>query len=243
MKKTIALLLTLLLLPVLPFARAEDSVSPYGVLLKMMDGRSWTITAAVTGAEAEEGIIPFRTASLQLRPDADGAILCEGFLNGEVVLTARMTAEGFAYDCAMIAEKPQAWTWAEMPPEASLEEKENGFRLSLRLNGLDYEHITVSVDLSGSWPDGYEGEFGYTLMKGSGEIYGLWDVFSSADGETSTELIISLISETCLAGEGTETAETGENGAVTVTRTESVTVLNDGEEAGAATLTRTVTVE
>lgn len=243
MKKTIALLLTLLLLPVLPFACAEDSVSPYGVLLKMMDGRSWTMTAAVTGADTEEGAVPFETASLKLWQDGDGAILCEGILNGETVLTARMTAEGFAYDCGMIAEKPQAWTWAEMPPDASLKEKEDGFSLSLRLNGLDYEHVTVTIDLSGSWPDGYEGEFGYTLMKGSGEICGLWDVFSCSGGETETELIISLISETCLAGEGTETAETGEAGAVTVTRSENVTVTVNDNEAGTAILTRTVTVE
>ena len=200
------------------------------------------MTAAVTDADTEPGVIPFETASLRLWQEED-AILCEGELNGAPVLTARMTAEGFAYECAMIADGPQAWTWAEMPPSASLEAKEDGFSLSLRLNGLDYEHITISIDLSGSWPDGYEGEFGYTLMKGSGEIYGLWDVFSAREGETETELIISLISETTLAGEGAETVQTGEDGALTVTRIERVTVLADGDEAGTATLTRTVTVE
>lgn len=242
MKKAFALLLTLSLLLTLPAALAEAE-SPYNVLLRMLDGRSWTMTAAITDAEAEEGAIPFETASLKLFQDEDGAILCEGTLNGKAVLTARMTKEGFAYDCAMIADQPQSWTWAQMPPSASLEEKEDGFSLSLRLNGLDYEHITISIDLSGSWPEGYEGEFGYTLMKGSGEIYGLWDVFSAAAGETGTELIISLISETCLAGEGTETVETGENGVRTITRVESVTVLVDDNEAGTATLTRTITIE
>ena len=241
MKKAFALLLTLSLLLALPGVRAEAE-SPYDVLLRLLDGRSWTMTAAVTDAETEEGVIPFETASLKLWQDGD-AILCEGALNGAPVLTARMTAEGFAYDCAMIADGPQAWTWAEMPPSASLEEKEGGFSLSLRLNGLDYEHITISIDLSGTYPGDYEGEFGYTLMKGSGEIYGLWDVFSAQAGETATELIISLISETCLTGEGAETVETGDSGAVTVTRTETVTVLDDGNEAGTATLTRTVTCE
>ncbi len=242
MKKTLALLLTLTLLLAVPFAQAEDAASPYDALLQMMDGRSWTMTAAVTDVEMEEGTIPFETASLKLWQEED-AILCEGTLNGAPVLTARMTAEGFAYECAMIADGSQAWTWAEMPPSAALKTAEDGFSLSLRLNGLDYEHITISIDLSGSWPEGYEGEFGYTLMKGSGEIYGLWDVFSAEAGETETELIISLISETCLAGEGTETVQAGEDGAVTVTRVESVTVLVDDNEAGTATLTRTITVE
>jgi hypothetical protein len=241
MKKVFALLLTLALLT-LPaaLAAAED---PYDVLLRMLDGRSWTLTAAVTDAEAEEGVIPFETASLKLWQDADGAILCEGSLNGHTALTARMSREGFAYDCAMIADQPQSWTWEQMPPSASLEEKDDGFSLSLRLNGVDYGHITISIDLGGSWPEGYEGEFGYTLMKGSGEIYGLWDVFSAEAGETETELIISLISETCLSGGGTETVEAGGDGAVTVTRVESVTVLVDDNEAGTATLTRTITVE
>ena len=240
MKKVFALLLTLALLT-LPaaLAAAED---PYDVLLRMLDGRSWILTAAVTDAEAEEGVIPFETASLKLWQDADGAILCEGSLNGHTALTARMTREGFAYDCAMIADQPQSWTWEQMPPSASLEEKDDGFSLSLRLNGVDYEHITISIDLGGSWPEGYEGEFGYTLMKGSGEIYGLWDVFSADAGETETELIISLVRETCLTGEGTETVETAEDGAVTVTRVERVDVLDDGSEAGTATLTRTITV-
>ncbi len=241
MKKTLALLLSLALLLALPFARAEEAASPYDVLRQMLDGRSWTMTAAVTDVEAEEGAIPFETASLKLWQDED-AILCEGTLNGGIVLTARMTAGSFAYECAMIADGPQAWTWAEMPPSAALKTAEDGFSLSLRLNGLDYEHITISIDLSGSWPEGYEGEFGYTLMKGSGEIYGLWDVFSSEEGGTATELIISLVNETCLTGEGTETVETGDHG-VTVTRVETVSVLVDDVEAGTATMTRTVTCE
>ncbi len=241
MKKIWTLLLTLSLLLTLPAALAEDA-SPYDVLLRMLDGHSWTMTAAVTDAEVEEGVIPFETASLRLWQDADSAILCEGTLNGSTVLTARMTAEGFSYECAMIADGPQAWTWQQMPPSASLKAEDDGFSLSLRLNGLNYEHITISIDLSGSWPDGYDGEFGYTLMKGSGEIYGLWDVFSSQEGETETEVIISLINETCLTGEGTETVETGDHGK-TVTRVERVTVLENDSEAGEATLTRTVTVE
>ncbi len=241
MKKMLALL-TLILLLTVPFAQAEDAVSPYSVLQKMMDGRSWTMTAAITDAEVEDGAIPFESASLKLWQDEEGTIRCEGILNGSPVLIARMTAEGFAYECAMIADGPQAWTWAEMPPSADLKAREDGFSLSLRLNGLDYEHITLSIDLSGSWPAGYEGEFGYTLMKGSGEIYGLWDVFSAEAGETGTELIISLINETSLTGEGTETVETDRQG-VTVTRVETVSVLVDDVEAGTATLTRTVTCE
>ncbi|MBR6954104.1 MAG: hypothetical protein IKH77_03550 [Clostridia bacterium] len=241
MRKMLALLLTLALLLALSPARAEEAPSPYSVIRQMLDGRSWTMTAAVTDVQAEAGAIPFETAALRLWEEAD-AILCEGTLNGGAVLTARMTAEGFAYECAMIADGPQAWTWAEMPPSASLETAEDGFSLSLRLNGLDYEHITISIDLDGSWPEGYEGEFGYTLMKGSGEIYGLWDVFSAQAGETGTELIISLVNETCLTGEGVQTVETGVQG-MTVTRVENVAVLVDDVEAGTATLTRTVTWE
>ncbi len=241
MKKVFALLLTLTLLAVLPFAQAANA-SPYDTLTALMDGHNWTFTAAVTDAELTEDAIPFTATSLSLILADDGAIEITGVIDGETVLSARMTEKDFTFECSLIGAESRTWTWAEEPSTASYSVKD-GIQLNMRINSPQYDHLTISLDMDGEFPGSCTGEIGFTLMKGSGEIYGLWDVFSAEDGETTTEFILSLVHELSLTGEGAEETVTAENGAVTVTRVETCEVSQDGNEAGTVTLTRTVTVD
>ncbi len=241
MKKIFALLLTAALLYA-PGALAEED-SLYAALLDLMDGHSWTVTLEVTDAALEEAELPFETASLSLRAEED-TVLIEGNLDGENALNAAVTSEGFSYECACIIDGPQQWTWDEIPSMLRMEKKDDGsWSLTGRIMGVQHENVQISLEMDGGYPGDYEGELGVTLMMSSGEIYGLWDLFRAEGGESSTEFLISLSHELCLTGEGTETYETAENGHVTVTRSETCDVTQDGNEAGSLTLKRTVTME
>ena len=242
MKKNLVLMLALMMLSI-PFAQAAE-LTPYDALVSLLDGHSCALNVRVEDAEVgeEEGVLPFTTAALALE-NGSGGIRILGSLDGEQVLEAFMDAAGFRFECGLITEGTQSWTWSELPPTVTLEQKpEGGCSLIIRATGSQHELINVSLDLSMEDVDHFEGEFGFTLLMASGEIYSLWDVFTASEGSTTTEAVIGLQHDISFIGEGDQTAETAEDGVLTVTRTEECEITVDDDEAGTATLVQVLTI-
>ena len=240
MKKILVLMLALMMLSI-PFAQAAE-LTPYDALNTMLDGHSCTLDVRVEAPDVEEGVLPFTTAALALENGSNG-IRILGTLDGEQVLEAYMDAAGFRFECSLICEGPQSWTWAELPPTVTLEEKPEGGRsLIIRATGSQHELINVSLDLSMEDADHCEGEFGFTLLMAGGEIYSLWDVFTASEGSAATEAVIGLQHDISFIGEGNQTTETAEDGVLTVTRTEECEITVDDDEAGTATLVQVLTI-
>ncbi len=240
-KKLLLLLLAFAVLAV-PFAQAAE-LTPYDALVSLLDRHSCALDVRVEDAEVgEEGVLPFTAAALALE-NGSGGIRILGSLDGEQVLEAYMDAAGFRFECGLITEGPQSWTWAELPPTVTLEQKpEGGCSLIIRATGSQHELINVSLDLAMENADHCEGEFGFTLLMAGGEIYSLWDVFTASEGATTTEAVIGLQHDISFIGEGNQMAETAEDGVLTVTRTEDCEITVDDDEAGTATLVQVLTI-
>lgn len=238
MKKTAVLLLALVLaLTASVPALAENTV--YALLAGLIPDGGVTLTVyAEADGDLAELIRTYGTVTCSLALEA-GEVVLNASCEGEAYLTACATAEEVSFETNLIENGTFRSSWAALEPTVTAEAGE----FSIRMTGPDHELITFSCKVTGTDPADCEVEIHIGFITGPGNVHSLWDGITSRNGEAGREFYFTFSEEEyALEGEGAAATETEENGALTVTRDEELTVLHNEEELGTVLFHSVLTV-
>lgn len=240
MKKTLVWILTLVLfLGCLPTAQAENDVSVYDVLTELIDGRTFSmvVTAEAEGTLAET-IAQYGTVTCTLA-QVDGQIVLRATCEGEAYLTATADAQTVSLETNLLENGTQSFDWAALEPSV----KQEPGSILIQMTGPDHELIRFSCDVSGSDPEDCDLEISIGYITGPGNVHSLWDGVYTHGGEAEREFYFSYSEEEyALFGEGTALLERAEDGGLTITRDEELTVSYNDDELGTVAVHAVLTV-
>ena len=219
MKKSLALLLAIILLLGVCLALGESVKTPYDALVSLMQGKSFTLTMRAEDVVGlEDYVDPF-----------GGEITCSLRQEGETVLLTAASAGDKYLNITADAVGYQV--------ETNLVENGN-------ISGSWAEHANINFDFSVTGEDvtDYVVDAGFRLMNPDGTFWNIYDTITASGGEATRESVISIVSpEWAIEGEGEETVEETD-GAVTLSRREAYLVTLDYEELGALTFVSTLVI-
>ena len=238
MKKACLFVLVSLLLLVGASAVAESDASVYSILVSLMNERQFTLTVSAEGTDAvAEKIAEYGKITCTLRQEK-GRIILNGVCEGDAYLTAVATPEDIRIETNLIENGSMAFDWASLLPNASMTVDEKGAKtVSARMTGPDHEMIDFTCKVLASDLTDYQVEIRIGYITGPGNVHSLWDGLVHQDGEASREFYFTFSEdELDIVGDGAETAETAEDGTITITRDETYLVTFDEEEQGELTI-------
>lgn len=238
MKKLTALLLTLmtLLSCLLLCATAEEDPNLYRLYAELLRNREITLsvnTENVVGLE--DALAPYGTVVCTAKQE-DGKILVSVTCNGEVLAAGEADESGIRVESSLLGIEPTTLSWEALAPHVTLAEG-NDFSLKTSMTGSRQELINFTAKVQGTDLSSYKLCFQGGFITGPGAVHGLWDNLAGKDGSTLRDFCVTFAeSEIVVEGSGEETAETAEDGTLTITRIENCTVSMDEEDIGTLTI-------
>ncbi len=239
MKKTILLLVFLLL--GLCTAHAESPDSVYEVLSGLLSERTFTLTvSAESDTDALNLIIAQYGTVFCTLGQEDNEIHLKASCDGDAFLNAALSKEGVSFQTNLIKNRTFACSWPELEPSILYEAD----AFSVTMTGPDHELIRFNCQVQGTDPSDCQVEIDIGYITGPGNVHSLWDSITSKDGESSREFYFTFSEEEYgIAGDGTASVETAENGGITLTREENCTVMYQEDELGDITFRSTLNIQ
>ena len=238
MKKLTALLLTLMtLLSCLWLcATAEEDPNLYRLYAELLGNREITLSVnAENVVGLEDTLAPYGTVVCTVKQEA-GKIIVHVTCDDELLASAEADEAGIRVESTLLGISPLELTWEALNPNVTITH-EDGSTIKTSMTGPEQELINFTAKVQGTDLSSYKLCFQGGFITGPGAVYGLWDDLTSKDGSTSRNFCVTFAeSELVVEGSGEETAETAEDGALTITRIENCTVSMDEEDIGTLTI-------
>lgn len=238
MKKLTALLLTLMtLLSCLWLcAMAEEETGLYALYSRLLGDREITLSVNAENAVGLEDTLAPYGAVVCTAKQEDGKILVSVTCNGKVLAAGEADENGIRVESSLLGIEPTTLSWEALAPHVTLAEG-NDFSLKTSMTGSGQELINFSAKVQGTDLISYKLCFQGGFITGPGAVHSLWDNLTGKDGSTSRDFCVTFAeSELVVEGSGEETAETAEDGTLTITRIENCTVSMDEEDIGTLTI-------